>query len=94
MSFGSYHFKLILSPDNLLKPHEGKTKLAENTAKSFTWRLGKQNSNNILLFSLLFKDFNAKTTTSLSKTEALKHHNSEEKVYRCINHVELKSTKT
>ena len=40
LSFGSYHFKLILSPDNPPKPHEGKTKLAENTAKSFTGRLG------------------------------------------------------
>ena len=74
MSFGSYHFKLILSSDNPPKPHEGKTKLAENTAKSFTWRLGKQNYNNIFLFSLLFKEFNANTST-----EALKHKNTEEK---------------
>ena len=50
MSCGSYHFKLILSTANPLKPHEGKTKLAENTAKSFAWGLGKQSLINLFSF--------------------------------------------
>ena len=42
LSFGSYHFKLILSPDNPVKPHEAKTKFVENTTESFkTWGVRK-----------------------------------------------------